>query len=329
MKASEVIQTAPRWIELERIECAVGPYCMSFGFDLEPLMQSIRAVGLVNAPLLMKNEHGRYDVISGFRRIQAVRFLGWEKILGRSLSRPRRSPLECLLLNLYDNLATRKLNDVEKGMVLKRLSPLLSENELLAGYMPLLDLRAHAPILNLYLRIENELEWPIKESLARGHLSMQVAGKLLDLEGADRAAVFKLISILKFNVNEQNQVIDYMNDISKAEKKPTVQLCNQISREGILSDSRMNTPQKAKAILKRLRAQRFPRLQQAEAVFKKRVSTLRLPKGVKISAPPYFESPDYQLQVTFRDGGDLEAKIEQLFRIKSLKSLKNPWEQGV
>jgi ParB-like chromosome segregation protein Spo0J len=330
MATSKMIQTAPRWIELGRIESSPGPYCMSFGFDLEPLMQSIRTVGLLNSPLLMENEHGGYRVISGYRRIQALRSLGWEKIPGRILSQSHRSPLECLLLNLYDNLATRKLNEVEKGMVLSRLVPLVSRNELLGVYMSLLDLRVHEPILSLYLGLENELEKPIKESLVQGDLSLQVVSKLLDLEKAARTEVFNLISKLKFNMNEQKQLIEYIVDLSNIEKKPIPEFLKQASLGRIVSDRRKNNPQKAKAILKLLRTQRFPRLVQAEAVFKKKLSGLRLPEGVRITAPPYFESPDYQLQVIFKDGMDLKAKIDRLSgTTESLKSLRNPWEQGV
>lgn len=329
MKTPQTIQAPPRWIELERIENSPGPCCMSFGFDPKPLMQSIETVGLVNSPLLTENEHGICQIVSGFRRIQAAKALGWKKILGRVLLPRQTSPLKCLLLNLHDNLATRELNEVEKGMVLHRLAPLVSRNELLEVYMPLLDLQPHGPILDLYIRIENALERPIKESLAKGRLSVQIASKLLGLEEADRAAAFDLISNLRFNMNQQNQLLEYVIDISRIEKKPVAELLEQVPLNRIRSDPAMNQPQKAKAILRRLRTQRFPKLTRAEAVFKKNVSKLHLPEGVTISAPPYFESPEYQLQVAFKDGVDLKAKIERLASTEPLEGLKNPWEKDV
>ena len=151
----------------------------------------------------------------------------------------------------------------------------------------------------------------------------------LMLEKEGRTEVFNLISKLKFNMNEQKQLIEYIVDISKTEKKQIPQFLKQASLERIVSDRRKNNPQKVKAILRLMRTQRFPRLVQAEAVFKKKLAGLGLPAGVRITAPPYFESPNYQLQVIFNDGMDLKTKIERLSETESLKSLRNPWEQGV
>ena len=92
------------------------PYCMSFEFDLTPLIRSIEKVGFINLPLLIRNEDKTLDVVLGFRRIKALKSLGWEKIPCKIFSESEMSPLECLLLSLNDNLATRTFNEVEKAM---------------------------------------------------------------------------------------------------------------------------------------------------------------------------------------------------------------------
>ena len=58
-------------VNIKDIDDRPGPYCMSFGFDLEPLTESIRRVGLINSPLLVRNGNGELDIVIGYRRIRA------------------------------------------------------------------------------------------------------------------------------------------------------------------------------------------------------------------------------------------------------------------
>ena len=90
----------------------------------------------------------------------------------------------------------------------------------------------------------------------------------------------------------------------------------------------MNNPQKTKAILLYLRSKRLPLLVGAERAFKRKVSTLGLPKGVRIKASPSFEGPDYCLEVRFREGRELAERIKYLSRIKGLEELDSSWEAG-
>jgi ParB family chromosome partitioning protein len=316
-----------RIIDLEAIESTPGPYCMSFGFDPNWLAQSIRRVGLVNSPLLIEDGQGPLRVISGYRRIQALKALGWKQVACRCLSESQLSPLECLCLNLFENLATRKLNKVEKGMVLSRLSMWVTKNELLETYVPLLELPSHESTLAVFLRIEEELDDTIKDYLVRKHLPLENLKMLLELDPKTRTYLFNLFSIIKFNSNQQKQLIDYIVDIAHKENRTVPQLIGEMSFQRILSDHRLNNPQKAKAILLLLRSRRFPSLVEAERAFQKKVSSLNLPEGVRIVAPSYFEASHYLLEVRFQGGVDLVQKIDRLSETADLRQLRNPWEE--
>jgi len=304
-----------------------GPYCMSFGFDLKPLVRSIERVGLVNSPLVIENGHDSLTIIAGYRRIQALKTLGWGKITCKVLTESELSPLDCLLLNLHDNLTTRRLNEVEKGMALKRLSPWIGRNDILGHYMPLLDLPSHEPTLFFYLKLEEGLEEEVKEYLVSGHLSLHAAKTLLDIDRDARSSLFQLISNLRLNVNQQKHLFDYILDISHKENKSISDFFGEEPIEKICSDARMNNPQKARAVLRYLRSKLFPTLIKAETTFKKMVSRLDLSEGVTINPPPFFESPHYTLEVLFKDGKELHEKIERLSRTEGLKDLGDPWER--
>ncbi len=325
MDIDKILRKTPRSINMADLDIDPGPNCMSFGFDLRPMLQSIKTVGLINNPLLMENGHKGLTVITGYRRIQAVKSLGWGRVVCRTLAGSEISPLESLLLNLHDNLVTRGLNEVEKGMVLKRLLSLLPKEEILKKYMPLLDLPSHEATLFFYSKLDQELNEEIKQSLVLGHISIQTAKSFLEMDDETRIRLFHLISKLKLSVSQQRQLIDYISDIMHRDKISASVLLKDRLIEEIYSDTNMNKPQKAKAMLRLLRNRLFSRLVQVENTFKKKVAGLDLHEGVKIDPPPFFEAPNYRLTVLFKDGEDLRRKITPLIQAEGLDQLFDPW----
>ena len=141
-------------IALSRISEDPGPFCMSFGFELDPLVRSIEKIGLIHPPWVVGGDGDRLDVVMGHRRILALKALKSEQAPMKDLSALGLKPLDLLLLNLYDNLSVRPFNAVEKGMILNRLKPHLSGETILKEYMPLLGLQSREKARTLYEKLE-------------------------------------------------------------------------------------------------------------------------------------------------------------------------------
>jgi len=326
MDINNIGEIIPQPVVLSNIDDSPGPCCMSFGFDLNPLIQSIERVGLINPPLLKQDDKGLITIITGYRRIKALKSLRADRAVSRIVSGDDILPIECLLLNLYDNLAVRKFNDVEKGMVLARLIPWIKTREIVEHYMPLLGLSPNKATLSSYLRLEEEMEDGIKESIARGHLSLRNAMTLLGIDSISRSSIIDLISNLKLTVNQQRQLIDLTVDLSHIEGTSVFDVLDDQSVKRINSDTRMNNPQKARALLRHLRMRRYPSVSKAEGDFKKMVSKLDLGEMVRIDHSPSFESPYYRLEVLFKNGSSLREKLENLIR-EDIDILRDPWEK--
>jgi hypothetical protein len=326
MNTQKTVEGVARQVNPENMGRAPGPYGMSFGFDLTPLIQSIERIGLLNPPLLVEEEKGTFIPVTGYRRIQALNALKWPHIPCRVLHRDQVSPLDCLLLNLYDNLTTRAFNVVEKGMIFNRLATLVDVEAIRIHYLPLLDLPANEKVLFLYMAIDRELPHEIKETIARGRMALPVAQALLDMDADDREQVFRAVQYLNFNINQQKQFIEYLDDICQIKKESVSVFLSRFSRDPVWSDPNLNTPQRAKAVIRSLRGQRFPFLSDAEKSFKARVSRLDLPQDVRIGAPPFFEGSHYRLEVRFKDGTELKQHLDRLSRTHSLLKLGHPWE---
>ncbi len=313
-------------VDIRAININPGPYCMSFEFDFLLLSQSISRVGLLNSPILVKGRNGNFEIILGYRRIVAMKHLDWDKIPCRVLFETDLSPLECLLMNLNDNIASRKFNEIEKGMILFHLSSLLQKKEIIEKYMPLLGLPSNELTLIFYCRLENDLDEEIKASIIKGDISIHAVKQILEMDKNERVHVFKWISSLRFNVNQQKIFLEYLLDISSKDNKTISEVLDEEPLKNIFVATRMNNPQKANAVIRELRSRLFPTLIKSEQTFKHMVSKSNLPKGVKINAPPFFEAPHYKMDILFKDGVELIEKLKQLAKKEGLLKLQNPWE---
>ena len=313
-------------LDPDQIDESAGPFCMSFGFDLRFLIRSIEKFGLINSPIVTKDTKGRVEVVAGYRRILALKQLQWKEIPCRDLSDAGFSSLQCLLLNLHDNLATRPFNEVEKGMILNRLVQHVSRDKILRDFMPLLNLPRHEATLDVFLGLE-QLEKPIKESLVYARISFQTAKTFLHMDAESRSILFDWIVRLGLNANQQTQFIVYTTDIAIRDQKKISQLLEEEEILDILNKAKLNNPQRTKLLLNILRSRRFPALTRSEKTFKEKAACLGLPDGVQIDHPPFFEDPNYRLEILFTNGKQLRNKIDALANVRGLESLGDPWEE--
>jgi hypothetical protein len=314
-------------LALEEVSDAPGLSCMSFGFDLEPLVRSIEQVGVINPPLLEEGREGEPPVpICGYRRILALKALGRTSCMARFLAAGSIEPKPAFLMNLFDNVATREFNSVEKGMILSRLSLFFREDEILDRFMAILGLPPRTEALYLYLAIDQELDQEMKRALVRKTVGLRALQMLLGLDAGRRKCFFRLFENMTFNANQQTEVIGLVEELSRIQDaSPEAILANARIAE-LVAQGRLNAPQKARALLRTLRKMRFPQLTEAERIFKTRIGRLDLPGGTNISHPPFFEDPNYRMEISFRDGQELMQKLRHLSELPALKCLYNPWE---
>jgi hypothetical protein len=318
-------------VDLQEIDDRPGPFCMSFCHDLEILTISLKTVGLLNPPLLLSPVNEKKIIVTGYRRVLALKVLGKTKIPCRILPQNDFTDLNCLMINLYDNLAKRTLNHVEKAMTLARLIPFVSRPDILQNYMPLLGLPSHEPVLNLFLNIENDLDDQTKKWLVNGTLSFQALKILFDMNIDPQTGkqIIDLIVEFKLNSNYQKQLIDISLDLSVDAGGKKLAFIQDSRIKEISSDPKLNTPQKARALICYLKEKRFPRLTGALKAFSRKVSALELPGGINILVPPYFEAEGFRLEVFFKDGEELVKNIKGLLGKNGLKELGNPWDDSI
>lgn len=310
-------------IDIHILAADQGMFRMSFGFDPGPLLESIKATGLINSPVVYPCENGNMDIVSGYRRIFALKELGCTTIpcvvLPASFSREK-----CMLLNFYENLATRSLNPMEKAMSCTRLSSLFPRREVLTRFMPAMGLPSHEQTLDLYNAMDTELDTHTKHAVASGRMPVKAVEGLLKFVNEDRVALCDVFSKIKFNINQQLQLFDLISDIISRDLKPVSALIDEEAFRKVIDDEAMNAPQKARAFVEHCRRIRQPLIYQAEKRFKSEMDSLKLPRDVEIADPEHFEPSHFKMEIRFKNGAHLKKVLQRLLELP-LEKFDRPW----
>lgn len=297
---------------------------ITYGSPPEKLFRSIQAVGLLQKPLLQRKDDGQLQIICGSRRLAVCRELGLEPLECQVLPAPL-PPQSSLSLAIYDNLAKRVLNPVEKSLVLAKMADHMEHAEIIKEFMPLLDLEPSIKLFNRYVGLL-QLEPLILDALAGGRLHERTGFVLSMLEGEGRLALFQLFGDLPFSASVQEELLEAVIEIARREGITPAEIIGGEDVEKLRAARKRPLRQQAQEIRKYLQARRLPRLTARRERFSRNVRELGLPSGARLSPPPYFEGPNWRLEFTFRSSDELAAGLRRVAELAEQPSFQRLME---
>jgi ParB-like chromosome segregation protein Spo0J len=313
-----------RSVDLSEIDWDDTTCLISYGPPSPALLLSIRAVGLIQPPLLQRKRNGLLRMVCGSRRLAVCRELGLERPTCRLL--PRSLPRQtCLRLAVHDNLPQRALNPVEKSLVLTKMAAYLQEPELIREFMPLLGLEPSAVLCERYRA--QQLEPIILAALAAGRLPERTAFMLAALEAADRLALFDLFRELPFSASVQEELVELLVQIARRTGTTPAGILEDTEIGRVRHDEVRQARQRAEEIRRRLQALQFPRLTARRERFARELRELGLPAGVRLLPPPYFEGPEWRLECTFRRAGELRERLDRVAELAGQPAFQRLMEE--
>ncbi len=277
-------------------------------------MDSIDLIGIINPPIVRKKKE-KYQIICGRKRLLAANDLGLKKVLCKVVP-SWIDDLTCLTIAFEENLTARGFNLIEQALVVEKFLHYLSEEEVINNILPKLGYGAAYKNLEFLIKL-NFLEEDLKVLIFRESLSSHVAIKLLSFEEKDRKAIVDLFLILKPSVSRQRQILEMLEDLSCREEKSIRELLETSEIQEILTNEKLNSPQKTEKLYNLLRKRLFPRLTEREEAFRKWANKFS-EIGIRIFPSQSFEKDSYLLQLEFKDQEDLFKKWQEFG--KKLKS---------
>jgi len=303
-------------IDLASIDLEDNTFRITTDTSIEDLILSIKSVGLLNPPILVKKTSG-FQIISGFRRISASINLGMAKIPARIVGSDRKK-LECVKLAIADNSLQRTLNLIEQSRSLYKLSGFFKDNDHLAKAAFILGLPDNPSIIDKIKKICN-LSPDIQNGVLSNTISLAMALELEMLKKNEGSAFAVLFEKLKLSLNKQREILTYIKEISIIENISIIDLLTKGHLWEIENDDEMDKNKKTNLIRSYLKKRRFPEITKAEKKLKIKVKKLKLGSNINLIPPKYFEATTYSLNLKFENMEQLREKKTALEKI-----IKNP-----
>lgn len=290
-------------ISVDQIDFNDPAYIFTFESPSSRLFHSIKKIGVINPPIIEKRVDHNYRIVSGLKRIVALKNLKITQFLARVYYSDRLEPnIELFRLNLYENIGTRHLNQIEKSSVIHKLINLfhVSPEQVIHEFLPLLELTSNNLVLARYLKLA-ELEDDIKKAVAEDFLSMDIALNLQERSTFERMTILNLFQALRLGKNQQKEVFNLLRDLTTTMSQTIDQIIMRDEIQNILMSDRVNLSRKIEYLKEILRKLRYPVFSRMEKSFQNLKQDLKLPPNIILKPPPFFEGEKYTIEMRFKN----------------------------
>jgi ParB family chromosome partitioning protein len=288
--------------------------------DTEDLVGSIKATGLINPPILWQGKNGPWIIVCGRRRVQACLKIGRIDLEAR-MADQNTSRLECVQTAISDNAFQRSLNWVEISRALNLLMDEIPDKDHVKQVLPYLGLPEGEEILEKAIRIAR-LAKPVQEGLISGQIPFAMALELGNLEAETGSFLANLFQQFTLSLNKQREILEWTLEIAARESRSPMDIFMEGEIREIITNPDQDRNQKSTALRKVLRSRRYPSIQKAEALFQKKMKSLKIPAGIRLIPPKDFESDYYGFALEFRNTEQLESRMKTLESLAKAQALK-------
>jgi hypothetical protein len=301
-------------ISLAKIDLEDTQFLITFLPELNPLLASIKLVGLLEPLFVREKGGGRVQLICGFKRAETLCHLAVSEAEAFVYPQGALDDLQAILLTLGHNLS-RPLNLVEKARALEKLLAFgCPEREVSDRYLPLFGLQPNARILKQLTELLS-LEQCLQEYLVRKDLSLSVSTLFRHLDKEGQVAIFPLLEALGPGENRVKEIISYLREISLRDGVPIAALIAKKEIGELIDDQGIPRPQRLEHLRRVLKDMRFPRLTAMENTFAEYKRSLSLPPQISFHPPPFFEGEEFKMELRFKDFRAFRELVTRLRQI--------------
>lgn len=321
------MQATMQTVPLDSIQRQDKTYVITSGRGVGQLVESIRTIGMINPPhLVVSKTPGSYQIVCGYRRIEAVARLGYPQVQA-SVFEPPPDERELLLFALQDNISHRDFNPIEQAEAVSRLCRYFGPDEVVPTYLPLLGLPATMRALEESLAL-GKADGELKQAVAQGIIQPRTALRLAEMQPGDRDALLGLFRSTNLSASKQSEIIEACGDLARRDQIAIAAVVQDQAVRSVLLQEKLTSSQKGDQVRHWLRCRRFPRLVSCEQQFARARSELRLPANMQLQPPPFFEGTAYRLQITMETPADLTTAAHEVQRLAASPVLRQLLGEG-
>ena len=314
----ELVEVSPKDIDIED-----DRFRISYHFDLEKLLLSIKKIGIVFPLIAVARENSRYVLVSGWKRIFAAFELRLPKVPTYFLE--ENDDGRAFLFGLYENWTVRNFDILEKAEIaLKLVGFIGDEKKVVEQFFPLLYIPATLSYLDMYGNIAR-LDRAWKRIVFDKKMPLPSVQLLTECAPSDRESLLPWIRPM--NRNKLQQFLEDLIELGKRmDKSPAAILAapeiQELSRAGHLSPL-----QKAERVRALIRRKRYPTLSSWKKSFDLALKKARLSRDVVFDAPSFFEDGEFAVTFSLKSKQDFQKRLARLQDLASDESLFQIFER--
>ncbi len=302
-----------------RVKCALidvadQRFSLAPQMDASLLIPSIREAGLINPPILQKKKTG-YRIVTGFKRVRALQMLKVKEV-DAFVVKAAESDLDMFLLAVRDKLSTRRLDAIELSLFIHKLQHEfgVDRENIIKRYLPLAGYGRNPRVCELYGRL-HELPDEWRQTVREEQTPVDVANDMLDRPEKERTIFFSLFHSLRLGKNRQREFVLLLSDVARSAEKSVAGIFESEPVQQIINDEKQTPSQKADRLKGWLMRRRYPRYAQAEAAFAELIKNRKLPDGLAIQPPPFFEGERFSAAFSFSTQEEFQKHLAALQRL--------------
>lgn len=192
----------------------------------------------------------------------------------------------------------------------------IKDEIILEEILPALGLEPQLRVLQEY-ETAGQLDPSLIECIAAGQIPFRGSAALAALSvSQQKFFAAQIAPRTALTTNQLLQICEWISDLLKQQKMEFPQLMEQA---GLLKDAGKDKKANTDILMRKLRALKFPHLQQKEKQFESLSGRLRqgIPE-ISLEAPPYFEAEGLTLRARARDAEALKAILAKIQDHKEL-----------
>ncbi|HDZ12820.1 MAG TPA: hypothetical protein ENH53_11480, partial [Bacteroidetes bacterium] len=258
-------------------------YRITFLPDLRPLVESMKRIGQ-SQPILVQPVSGVfYRIVSGFKRFWAAKELNWSDIRAETAEVDSEQPFSLFQKSLFENLAIRQLNWVEKAFVLQKLVQQfqIPREKIISEWLPILNIGKNQKWL-VWLSKIPDYELIVKEAIAKDEITFDLFEFFPALSADDRVALVQFYRELKLGKNRQKEFFYLLRDVMQRDNTSMTHLLENQDVQQIVKAEDLALGNKVQKIRGILRRWRYSSMNEMEKRFREIVHSLRLPPGIQL-----------------------------------------------
>jgi len=291
----------------------------SWGVPADSLQQSIEEVGVIHPVTLAPVGNG-FRIVCGHKRIKIVSQLKIKEIPARILN-PAPDEEAMLMLNLSENQFLHHYSDIEKGLILFKLSEArVPEIRIIEKYMPMLGLEKSKKLLDDHLKA-NQLVLGLKTLLHEMNIPLRVFSVFFNWSNESTEAAERFFSVLRPGLNKWRDFLEWIDEISTRDEITPLDLFELPELQSTLNQNDLAPNVRYDRIRQILHSRRYPILSDLRVRLARSLDALKLDDKTKVHVQDSFESDEIRIEMKFRTRDEFVNQLEKLVRASDSEAL--------